>query len=155
MFRIRTINTAHYLHLLVMNSSLRVLVFGTFDPLHAGHRDLFEQAASLGGYLAVVVARDTAINSQKGRSPAVPEHERLAAVAHESVVDEAMLGDADPFSYSLLATFAFDILALGYDQAPSDTEVRKILEALHKSHVKIVRLAPHRPDIYKSSLLRT
>lgn len=73
MFRIRMINTAHSLHLSVMNRPWRVLVFGTFDPLHAGHRSLFAQAASLGSYLAVVVARDTTIESEKGRLPAAGE----------------------------------------------------------------------------------
>lgn len=138
-----------------MNNHLRVLLFGTFDPLHAGHRNLFAQAASLGNHLTVVVARDTTIESEKGRPSAAGEQERLAVVAREHAVDMAVLGDADPFSYLLLTTIAFDVLALGYDQAPSDTEVRKILDDLRLSHVKIVRLAPHRPDVYKSSLLRT
>ncbi len=139
----------------VANSKVRVLLFGTFDPLHEGHRSLFAQAASLGDHLTVVVARDATIESVKGRPPAAGEQERLAVVAHERMVDEAVLGDADPSSYSLLTTVVFNVLALGYDQAPSDEEVRKILDDLNLAHVRIVRLAPYQPDIYKSSLLRT
>lgn len=132
----------------------RVVLFGTFDPLHQGHSSLFKQARLLGDYLIVGVARDSVIASQKGRSAFMLEDQRLACVAQEEFVDEAILGDSDPASYSLLTIVQFDILALGYDQKPSDVEVRAILDSLGLSDVRIVRLNPYRPDIYKSSLLR-
>lgn len=133
----------------------RVLLFGAFDPLHEGHRYLFRQARELGDHLTVVVARDAAIQAQKGRTSFLQEHERLAYVAEDPAVDEAMLGDKDPASYHILMSHGFDILALGYDQKPSDEDIQTILESLHLSHVRVIRLASHRPEIYKSSLLRS
>lgn len=134
-----------------MNS---VLFFGTFDPLHLGHRRAFAQAKRLGERLTVVVARDSAIVSGKKRTPNATESERLAYVAADSSVDEALLGDTDPSSYNLLKRVPFDILALGYDQVPSDDEIRSLLETHALSHVQVVRLAAHSPSTYKSSLLR-
>lgn len=137
------------------NSGGRVLLFGTFDPLHDGHRDLFRQAAALGSHLRVVVARDATIESQKGRKASLREDERLAAVMREKYVDEAVLGDKDPASYMLLTKVPFDILVLGYDQRPSDAEVRAILDRLGYGNIRVVRLKPYREDVYKSTFLRS
>ncbi len=131
-----------------------VLFFGTFDPIHAGHRNAFVQARSLGDRLIVVVARDTTINAHKKREAHFAENERLAIVAADSVVDEAILGDSDSSSYSLLSSIPFDILALGYDQKPSDEEVRLLLNTHGLSHVGIVRLSAYEAHTHKSSLLR-
>lgn len=131
-----------------------VLFFGTFDPLHAGHRNAFAQARALGDRLVVVVARDVTVAAEKGRAPYQREQERLAYVAADSAVDEAVLGDTHASSYSLLAAIPFDILALGYDQTPSDEEVRHLLDGKGLSRVQVVRLAPFKPREYKSSLLR-
>lgn len=132
----------------------RVLFFGTFDPIHAGHKDAFFQARSLGGYLIVVVARDTTIQAQKKRASFVREHERLAYVASSHSVDEALLGDADASSYTILREISFDILALGYDQKPSDADTEKLLKNMNLSHVRVVRLQPYLPNTYKSTMLR-
>lgn len=138
-----------------MTDVSRVVLFGAFDPLHEGHRNLFEQARALGHRLTVVVARDSAIRAQKGRVACIPEYKRIAAVAHELSVDDTLLGDTDPTSYTTLASIPFDVLALGYDQHPSDSTVASILERLGLGHVRIVRLAPYKPHTYKSSFFRT
>lgn len=138
-----------------MTDVSRVVLFGAFDPLHEGHRNLFEQARALGHRLTVVVARDTAIRAQKGRVAFLPEHKRIAAVAHELSVDDTLLGDIDPTSYATLANIPFDVLVLGYDQHPSNNAVKSILEQLGLGHVHIVRLAPYKSYKYKSSFFRT
>lgn len=137
------------------NSNIRVLLFGSFDPLHEGHRNLFQQARMVANHLTVVVARDTTIAKQKGHTAFHPEHERLAMVAADPMVDEATLGDENPNSYTSLTAIPFDVLALGYDQTPSDADAGHILNTLQLSHVRIIRLLPHKPDVHKSSLLRT
>ncbi len=136
------------------NSGATVLFFGSFDPLHDGHRDAFAQAKALGSELIVVVARDSTIVRDKHRQPSLPEEDRRLAVAADPSVDSALLGDVDANSYATLHSVPFDILALGYDQEPSDEEVRNILHANNLRRVRVVRLAPHKPDSYKSSLLR-
>ncbi|HSX24958.1 MAG TPA: adenylyltransferase/cytidyltransferase family protein [Candidatus Andersenbacteria bacterium] len=131
-----------------------VVVFGTFDPLHAGHEYLFSEAKKLGDCLIVVVARDAAIRSQKNREPHVLEEKRLQAVSQVASVDKTVLGDSDPSEYSLLKELSFDCIALGYDQSPSDEEVKKILHAIGKDSAEIARLPAYKPDQYKSSLIR-
>jgi cytidyltransferase-like protein len=131
-----------------------VLLFGTFDPLHEGHRAAFREAKSFGETLTVVVARDTYIQSKKHRQPHMPQEARLGQVARDPSVDHALLGDEDPSSYATLMTVPLTILALGYDQSPSDGEVRALLDQRGLSHVAIRRLSPYMPHVYKSSLLR-
>lgn len=131
-----------------------VLTFGTFDPLHAGHHDMFRQARGHGNRLVVVVARDSAVLLQKGHETFIPQAGRLAAVAHDPLVDEAMLGDEDPTSYAIFHRIPFDILALGYDQSPADEEARRMVDAAGHTHARIIRLVPYKADTYKSSLLK-
>ena len=82
------------------------------------------------------------------------EEERLSAVAALPPVDEAILGNKTAHRYELLGELSFDVVALGYDQAPSDEDVRRELNACGKFDVAIVRCPALRPDLYKSTLLR-
>ncbi len=132
-----------------------VLFFGTFDPLHEGHRNAFASAKALGDHLIVVVARDTVLSAEKRRKPYLHEDDRLSIVAADGCVDEAIFGDSHARSYGVLQKISFDILALGYDQEPSDEQVAAILESNGLSHVHTVRLPAFSPDRYKSSLLRS
>ncbi len=131
-----------------------VLLFGSFDPLHKGHTWLFEQAKKKGNHLTVIVARDHVIRSSKGRDPYQSEQTRLRAVNNVPMVDETLLGDEDPTAYALLKERGFDVLVLGYDQKPSDQEIKAILDSFGKHQVQIVRLPAFKPSQYKSSLLR-
>lgn len=124
----------------------RVIAFGAFDPLHEGHKNFLEQAKALGDHLTVVVAHDSAIRAHKQREPRSSEEERLAAIRELPFVDEAMLGRKTADPYHLLGEVEFDIVALGYNQEPSDEEVREKLDEKGKQYVKIVRLKPYRPD---------
>ncbi|MEK7499452.1 MAG: adenylyltransferase/cytidyltransferase family protein [Patescibacteria group bacterium] len=132
----------------------RVLFFGTFDPLHLGHRKAIEYAKQLGDHLTVIVARDSTIVSVKKRAPFMDEHGRLAAASADTNVDEALLGDSDLSSYALLESISFDILALGYDQMPSDEKVEELLQKRGIAYTSIVRLQSFAPQSFKSSLFR-
>lgn len=131
----------------------RVVFFGTFDPIHDGHRHAFAEAKLHGDYLIVVVARDATIAAQKNREPRVPEQQRLAEVVTDPSVNEAMLGDTDATSYATLEDLAFHVLAVGYDQGPSDDEIAQLLARHGHGDAKIVRLSPYQPAVYKSSLV--
>jgi len=129
----------------------RVVVFGAFDPLNEGQRDFLRQAKELGDYLLVVVAHDSAIRAHKGREPRVSEAERLAAVKEVSEVDEAILGRKTADKYHILGEIDFDVIAMGYNQKPSDEEVYEKLHELGKYKVKIVRLEAFKPELYPPS----
>ena len=54
-----------------------VMVFGTFDYLHAGHENLFTQAKELGDEIIAIIARDKTVKTIKGELPDHNEKERL------------------------------------------------------------------------------
>lgn len=132
----------------------RIMVFGTFDIVHAGHENFFSQARMLskGSYLIVSVARDSVASRIKGFSPRHHESERLAAVAAHSLVDRAVLGDEVGYIHHILEEKP-DIIALGYDQ--HGEYVNSLEKDLRNAGLKtkIVRLAAHKPDVYKTSKL--
>lgn len=132
----------------------KVLMFGSFDPLHPGHRQAFAQARAQGEYLIVVVARDSTIQKQKGRPPHQEEEARRQAVAAVETVSEVQLGEAEPEKYTLLRQLDFQVLALGYDQAPAEAQVRRQLRVAGKTGVEVVRLAPYKPEQFKSKYFR-
>ncbi len=125
---------------------MKVLVFGTFDLLHPGHRFLFVEATKR-GKLTVVVARDRNVQRIKGRFPVHDEDERMSHV--RAAVPEAtvILGDAHDFMIPVRAVDP-DLILLGYDQQlpPGVTEADLPYE--------IERLPAFEPERYKSSLLR-
>lgn len=128
----------------------KVLVFGTFDGLHPGHINFFEQAKKLGDYLVVVVGRDVTVNKIKGRFPKRSELLRLKAVQQCQLVNEAMLGNiGDP--YEIIKKIKPDIIALGYDQNSFSAGLPEYIKK-EDLKIEIVRLKPYKPETYKSSL---
>jgi len=132
------------------NEIIRVMVFGTFDILHPGHFYLFEQAKKLGNFLIVVVGRDETVRKVKGKMPKHDENERLLGVSKNPIVDKAVLGNLDD-PYKVIEEHHPDIICLGYDQESyianglQDELIKRSLTA------KIVKIGPHKEDVYKSS----
>lgn len=132
----------------------KVLAFGAFDPLHQGHEYFLNEAKKLGDHLTVVVARDSSIRATKAYEPYQSEEERLMAVMNLSAVDEAVLGNKTAHHYEILSELEFDVVALGYDQTPSDDVVRRELNNRGKHKVAVVRLKSYHPKQYKSTFIR-
>jgi len=128
------------------------MVFGTFDNLHPGHLDFFRQAAQL-GKLFVVIARDTNVQKIKKRPPSENEKARLIKVALQKKVFRATLGSSNNF-FATIEKNQPDIIALGFDQKTFTIETLK--QELKKISLtpQIIRLKPHKPEKFKSSLLR-
>jgi len=141
--------------------NLRILVFGTFDGLHEGHKDLFRQALNgvKGGqsYIIAVVARDSTVFKNKGKQPKFNEQERLKAVQESGLVQEALLGDENHDTknsqYDLIAKIKPDVICLGYDQAPFKEKLVEELKRMNLEKTEIVILKPYKPETYKSSIL--
>lgn len=123
-----------------------VLVFGTFDKLHPGHRFFLREAKQYGDRLVVVVARDHNVEKVKSRRPSQSEQMRLAQVQAVPEVDEARLGLEDySKKETIIDEIKPDIICLGYDQA--------LKFQAPNSKIQVIRLPAFRPDIYKSSKL--
>ncbi len=132
----------------------RILVFGTFDILHEGHVDFFQQARALAPnpYLMVSIARDTNVARIKQVSPHFLETQRLAAVQGLALVDEAMLGAVEDY-LAHIVELRPDIIALGYDQVHyTDGLADKLRE--RGLDVRIKRLESFHPERYKSSIIK-
>ena len=130
----------------------KVLVFGSFDLLHEGHRYLFKEAKKLANKLFVVVARDSTIIKVKGKQPKFEEKERLKHVQDIKEVYRAVLGNLGD-KYKIIEDIKPDIIALGYDQKFFADNLKEELKK-RKLKIEVVRLKPFKPEKYKSSLLK-
>jgi len=127
----------------------KVMVFGTFDIIHPGHLNMFEQAKQYGDFLVIVVARDTTVCKVKKRPAQFTEEIRLENIKKLNVANKVRLGCIDDH-YSAIADEKPDIIALGYDQKEF---VDNLVDAID-DYVQIVRLSPFKPEIYKSSKMK-
>ena len=133
----------------------RIMIFGTFDMIHPGHEDLFRQARSFADdpYLIVSVARDSVAARYKQNALQNDERARSRMLEAHPAVDKVVLGDEAGYIPHILAE-APDVIALGYDQDGEYVENLEKELAAAGAHPRIVRLLPHKPEIYKTSKLR-
>ena len=126
------------------DKKIKVLVFGTFDLLHPGHRYFLKQAKQRGDYLVVVVARDENVKKIKGKLPKDSEKKRKQNLEALNYIDEVYLGHRDlRKKQKLLKKIKPDIVCLGYDQ-----EVN-----FRSKCVDVEKIKSFHPNKYKSSLL--
>jgi len=126
----------------------KVMVFGTFDSLHKGHLNFFNQARKYGGYLIIVVARDKNVIKIKGKLPKLSENQRLAQLKAVKVGERIILGQIrNP--YVIIKKENPSIICLGYDQ---NSFSQGLKDKFPK--IKIIRLKPYKTEIYKSSKLK-
>lgn len=145
-------------------ATTRIMVFGTFDIIHPGHRHFFKQARALvkkfaagkvndkvKPYLIVSLARDKNVKRIKNKAPHSSERARLARVKALPEVDRAMLGALGNHIPHIVNEHP-DIIALGYDQR---AYVRGLRAELKRAglNAKIVRLKPHKAHKYKTSII--
>lgn len=131
----------------------RIVVFGTFDIFHDGHENFFKQVKNRGGYLLVVVARDKFVKESKGKFPSKGEELRVKNVRKSDFPDKVILGSKTHNFFRTLRTYKIDSIALGYDQKPTIGDLKKSLKRHRLPKVKVKRMRPYKPHIYKSRLL--
>lgn len=128
------------------------MVFGSFDLMHPGHLNFLRQAKSYGDKLVAVVARDSSIQKIKNFTPKYSERDRLEHIRDMPMVDKGVLGyEKDP--YEIVEEINPDIICLGYDQNSYSDNLEEELKK-REMEIKIIRLSPYRPDLYKSSKLK-
>lgn len=125
----------------------KVLVFGTFDILHKGHIDYFNQARQHGDEVIAVVSRNLNVFKSKGHYPKNDEKVRLSNLIESGAVNVARLGNmGDPFK--VIREEKPDTIALGYDHPNYEEGLKEKFP-----DIKIVRLKAFKPEMYKSSKL--
>lgn len=126
------------------------MAFGTFDIFHPGHESYLKQARELGDKLIVVVARDKVVESIKKKVASNKERIRKDVLEKSKLADEVILGSLRD-KYAVIKKYKPDVIALGYDQKVDIKELEKVAK---KYMAQIVRMKPHKPEIYKSSKLK-
>jgi FAD synthetase len=127
----------------------KVIAFGTFDLVHQGHVHMLKEAKSYGDYLVVIVARDASVIEVKQHKPLHDENTRLLHVQSLKIADAVRLGNLGN-KFHVIDEEKPDVIALGYDQKVAIDKLSAVID----DHVKIVRLSPFKPEIYKSSKLK-
>jgi FAD synthetase len=129
----------------------RVMVFGSFDVVHEGHKYFLQEAKKL-GELVVVVARDKNYVKTKGFEPLYHENERLRHVEELNIADEVTLGGLDD-KFEVIREYRPNIIGLGYDQPCfEDVLKKKIVE--FGLDTKVIRMKAYKPELYKSSKMK-
>jgi len=109
-----------------------------------------KQAGKCGNHVTAVVARDANVRRTKGGRPMNGERKRLRDVRRH--VDAAILGERK-VTYRLIRRLKPDVICIGYDQRPTMSQARKILKEIGMEDVRLRKMRPFRPKVYKSSIL--
>lgn len=135
-------------------SNPRIMVFGTFDGLHEGHRHFFKQAKKLSikSYLIVSIARDRNVKVIKKALPGLNEKKRMLLVRKSGLADKVVLSGIRNHIPHIVKEKP-DIIALGYDQR---FYVKNLKNKLKNKGLQtsVVRLKPFKKSIFKNHLLR-
>lgn len=126
----------------------RVMVFGVFDGLHAGHRAFLKSAKKRGDEFIVVVARDSAVRKLKGKTPRRPQAARMAAIRQSGLADRVIPGDTKQGTYRVVSRWKPDIICLGYDQYALAADLKKKIP-----NIRLIHTLAHQPGTFKTSLL--
>jgi FAD synthetase len=132
----------------------KILLFGAFDFIHAGHLHVLREARSLGTALIVAVAQSTVIEQLKEKPPIHTLEERMALVSALGIADDVLAGDHAIGSYDILRAVRPTCIAVGYDQRALEEDVKKhtVEQALD---IDVIRLTEYEYASRKSGMLRS
>jgi len=133
-------------------SMAKVMCTGTFDILHPGHLNYFQQAKQQGDYLIVVVATDKSVEQEKGKLPRNTAEKRREEVEKVDIVDKAVVGNEGD-KLLIVEQEKPDVIVLGYDQNMDEEKLKAAL-AQRGLTPKIIRANAYMPEKYKSSLIQ-
>ena len=131
----------------------KVMVFGTFDGIHRGHREFLKDAKALGDYLVAVVAQDHVVEHLKGHLPKINLEERSRLLSEEDNVDQVVIGDAEIETWRVVREHRPEVVALGYDQTQLAESLLAHLDEFDW-HPEVKVMKSFEPNIYHNSILR-
>ena len=127
-----------------------IICFGTFDVLHLGHLNYFQQAKKIADKLIVVIARD---KNTKKKKLLFTEKERLKLVQSLQIVDYAVLGSLTD-QYKVIEKIKPEFILLGYDHQITEKSLTAVLKEKNLP-VKVKRAKAYYPSRYKSSKIKS
>lgn len=136
-----------------MKNGKTVLVFGTFDGLHDGHRYFLREARKLGNRLIASVTTDEVIQRMKNHTPVYHLEERLQALEASELVHLAVAGDKVLGNWGAVRHWKPDIVAIGYDQTKLEEKLGEFIKTENLS-ITLVKISANAPDRLHSRLLR-
>jgi FAD synthetase len=101
---------------MVCKNMTKVLVFGTFDRLNAGHIAFLEQAQRFGDELIVLVVEDEFVTKYKGKKPVWSLKMRMVAVRQLPFKPKVYQEDIRE-DWRSLKTIQPDVIVLSAEQA--------------------------------------
>jgi len=132
-----------------------VLIAGTFDLLHPGHIYLVNEAAKM-GEVYVIVATDQNRKLYSGKSPIIPENQRLDVIMSVKNVKEARLGRSDNDTLKTVEEISPDIILLGPDQKYNQKTLKQGLAEKGLNNIIVKRLDTYydKYELHSSNLIK-
>ncbi|MDP7141457.1 MAG: adenylyltransferase/cytidyltransferase family protein [Candidatus Woesearchaeota archaeon] len=129
----------------------KVLIFGTYDIIHPGHLNFFNQARKH-GKLTIIISRDKTVKQVKGKLPLNNETKRLANLKSLNITENIFLGNLKD-KYGIIKQLKPDVICLGYDQEHFIDKLKQKIKEFNLT-TKLIRLKPYKEKKYKSSKLK-
>ena len=131
----------------------RVMIFGTFDIVHDGHRHLLHEAASMGEEVIIVVSRDEHVLELKGKLPLNVLEERMETISCESEVTEVIPSDEELGTYGVIEVYKPDIVLLGYDQDELRASLLTWMDEQELTGISVTHASAYEPEMFNTNIL--
>ncbi len=139
-----------------MNSKISdkkiVLVCGTFDGIHEGHRYFISKAQKLGDDLIIGVSPDEYIRQNKKREPRNTMEKRMELLKKEFPCAQIIGSDKKLSTWEILERSQPNIIACGYDQIKFKEALEKVIKEKNLS-IEVIMLPSFEPDTFHSSII--
>jgi len=126
-----------------------VLAGGVFNIIHPGHEFFLKKSKEVGDYLVVVVANNRTARLTK-KYPVLDQEKRKKNLEKLGIADRVVVGDEKDFM-KVVRKEKPDVIALGYDQEMSESELRKKLKK-EEIDCEIIRIRDELKG-YKTSMI--
>lgn len=136
----------------VKSIKYRVLSFWTFDLVHPWHEHYLKQASFLGDELFTIIARDQTVKSIKGFLPINDENNRMISIKNLWYSNQVLLWSHDD-KLECIKSLKPQFIAIWYDQTSFTKDLNNL--NLLWINAQIVVITPFKPEIYKSSIIKS
>jgi FAD synthetase len=109
-----------------MEKVAKVMIFGVFDDLHAGHRFFINNAKKFGNKLIIVATQNEAVKILKNHQPQFSIKKRMAILKKEFPNLSIQAGDKKINTWHIIKKNKPNLIITGYDQIILKNALKKI-----------------------------